>query len=272
MDMDFYDKAENAATFIKRLLKEYKNPVIMSSFGKDSMVILSLINKLGLNLPVLFHKEAFFPQKYEFAQMVIQKMHLTVYDYAPQTTAVFNHNGQTDIVNFYQVSLTQRSWLPIGINHPKKDEAFLCGFKDLYKKPLGSFNFPWDLVFTGHKDSDVDPIIGPLPVKQDIRKVDNGPDYSYPLRYFTDKDIWEYTKHYNVPFNSRRYDESDGFQEFEDVTFNNDRIPACVRCMSKSEPSVVKCPLLGYEITNISDQVRSVNIGDVPSYIPLGGR
>jgi hypothetical protein len=236
------------------------------------MVLLSMIRHLGFDLPVLFHKEPFVQSKYEFANSIISRWNLVVYDYAPQTTAVFNHNNETEIVNFYQTGPNQRSWLPTGIRKPKEGEPFICGFKDIYNKPFGNYSFPWNLVFIGHKDSDVDPILGSVPVQQDIRRTEGGPDYAYPLRHFTDEDIWEYTKRFMVPFNSRRYDESNEFKEFENTDYNNDYLTACVKCMDNTEEKVVKCPMLGYDITNISDQVRTVNLKDFPSYIPIGGR
>ncbi len=265
--MDELDaKIEAANKLIERVVANYKRSVLMSSFGKDSMVLLEIVKQMGLRFPILFHREPFFPKKYEFANGVIAQNNYTVYDYAPASTSISKNGQELEIINWYQVGPAKFAYVPTGIRTPRDGEPFLCGYQDLYLKAFGSFAFPWDVAFLGHKSSDHDPILGAIPLQVDIKVNDGGPDYAYPLRHFTDADVWEYHKRFNVPVNEKRYDLANNFKECADITFNPDYHHACVRCMDRDEPSVVFCPKLGCEIPNISREIRYIEPA-LPSYV-----
>jgi hypothetical protein len=240
---------------VEQCLATHAQPVVMVSFGKDSMCMLHLLRSMGHNFPVLFHREPFNAKKFEFANRIIGEWNLTVYDYAPMTTAVNERNGHVEIVNFYQVR-NQLTYLPTGIRSPEEGKPFLCALKDFYCRPLGSFAFPWDIGFVAHKSTDVDPILGPAMLHVDIKTNSGNCDYGFPLRHFTDADVWEYHERFEVPFNSKRYDPENGYKERSDITWNNDYHHACALCLLKSSSPVVHCPKLDSDIPNLSSAVR----------------
>lgn len=254
--MTLLEKIATSRAFIQQILDAYHAPVVMSSFGKDSMVLLDLLDREEAKLPILFHREPFEPKKYSFANRIIEQRGYTVYDYAPTSTELVKNGSASEIVNKYQVGPKAFTWLGTGIKAPKDGKPFLCGYRDLYMKPLGLFNFPWDVAIVGHKSTDTDPILGEIPLKVDIKASEGACDFAYPLRHFTDADVWEYIETFNVPYNDRRYDKSNGYREFSDITFNNDYYHTCVRCMDRDEPESVFCPRLNCEITNISGTIR----------------
>lgn len=269
MEQHLSYKILKASDLMLSVLTKYKNPVVMSSFGKDSMVMLDILKKLGQKLPILFHKEPFEPTKYEFANSVIQEEGYTVYDYPPSLTTIIKNNGVTEIVSYYQAGppngeSTAYTYVPTGIKPYEEGESFLCGYEDIYSKPLGSFNFPWDVCFVGHKSSDIDPVIGKVPLLVDIKQTVGGADYAFPLRYFTDENIWEYTEKYKVAYNKKRY--RDG-KELSDISHNPDYFRACTRCMDKDEGEVVFCPKLQSEISNIASSLRYEKTVPKPAYI-----
>ncbi len=223
------------------------NSVVMSSFGKDSMVLLDLVKRAGFKLPVLFFKEPFFPEKYAYANKVILQEGYAVYDYAPSKTGVLKKNGNTEIANFYQIG-EEFLFLPTGVIEPLPNHPFLCGFRDLLSKPTGSFKFPWKTMYVGHKSSDVDPLQGPVPLSTSVLRVGIG-KLVFPLRYFTDEDIWAYHKERNIPAHDTRY--RDG-KELEDKTFNPDYFPACTRCLDRDREDEVMCPLLRRKVKNVA--------------------
>jgi hypothetical protein len=96
-------------------------------------------------------------------------------------------------------------------------------------------------------------------------------DYAFPLRHFTDEDIWHYHREFNVPINTKRYDEKSGFREFADLTFNNDHYHACTRCLDRDEAEQVFCPKAQAMIPNISATVRFVK-PELPDYIESADR
>lgn len=258
------DKVSKAIELIKR--EKSKHSIVMSSFGKDSMVLLDLVRQAGVKLPILFFKEPFFPEKYKFANEIILENNYTVYDYPPLSTAITKSNDHIEIANFYQVgTVREHIFLPTGIHPPKTGEAFLCGLYDLLDKPTGTFKFPWDTVFIGHKSSDVDPLLGSVKLKTDA--IDTGPvRLVLPLKNFTDEDIWAYHLKFNVPIHHERYNKEDGYKEHKDKTFNPDYFPACTLCIDKDETQTVFCPKSRRQIQNISALVNYQSI-KLPDYI-----
>lgn len=265
--MDLDEKVRAALTLIDEQCSAHQHPAVMSSFGKDSMVLLSLIKKAGLQLPVIFHTESFEPKKYAFSNRVIESNNYSVYDWPPLEMQVIQRGEHFEIVNRHQVAADRFDYLPIGIREPSADESYLCGLKDLYMKPTGGFIFPWDLVFLGHKSSDVDPILGPVPLPHDVVK--DTFNAAFPLRHFTDSDIWAYTVRENLPINHGRYDLKNSFKEKADISTNPDWFAVCTKCMRKGlgENEEVDCPKQGIKIPNVSHLLRWVPAEAFPEYV-----
>lgn len=281
-------KIEDSNKLITEVFMKYKNPVIMTSFGKDSVVLIDLISRLVNKMPdCICHKEPFFPKKYRFCQLFAEVYGLTVYDFPPLATAIQSKETEKgeeiEILNYYGCSLTDELKtyiLPTGIIEPVKDKEFLCGLNDLYLKPTGGMQFKWDCMFIGHKSSDTDIFFDSLELHSDIVD-ENGlaPDLIYPLRYWTDADIWEYSKQFKIPQNDKRYpldllwqmsqgklnslddsSEPEAFfrNQYKDFTFNPDYIETCTLCMSKKQPETVLCPKLNKEVPNVSSKLNYV--------------
>ena len=258
-------KVQRAKTVIQSTLEEFKNPIISCSFGKDSMIVLSLLREMGKNLPVLFLKEPFHPSKLEFANSIIRNWQLTSYDYTPSSTSVSNKDGVIEIMNYYQAG-KGFIWLPTGIKDPVKDKPFLCGLRDIYNKPLGNYQFPWDLLFVGSKSSDIDPIMGPMPMEVDLVRSILGPSVCCPIREFTDQDAWNFIELNSIPYNTKRYDKDNDYREFEDIDYNNDYYHACINCMDSTKSKLVNCPLTKTLITNIGAGLRHTQLVK-PKYV-----
>jgi len=265
------EKVRYAISLIKTIVSHHSRPIVFSSFGKDSMVLLDLVKKADLKLPILFFKEPFFPKKYLFAQAIILGNGYQVYDYPPFQTYFSKRNGEVEIVNFHQGPVGGGPiYLPTGIKPPVLGEPFLCGLSDIYEKPtvLG-YAFPWDLGLVGHKTSDTDPILGPCPINTHFQA--GAPDLLFPLRDFTDEDIWRYTLEVGLPINEQRYNRLDGWKEFSDLTYNPDYFHACTACMDPDSPSEVFCPKLQKPIRNTSWRVRQLPSRlDLPAYLEAG--
>lgn len=264
-------KIEAANKIITMTRANYKRPVVMSSFGKDSMALLGLIRAAGLKFPVIFHREPFFPEKYEFANRVIKDWDLEVYDYPPSQTALMKRNGQMEVVNFYAFGggpnwQQHMTALPTGIVDPdyeKCGQRFLCGLKDLLLKPLGNFIYPWDAVLLGHKSTDVDPLRGPMPLHVDIKQTPDSPDALFPLRTWSDADVWEYAEQEQLPIHTDRYQKNGAWHERADKSLNPDYFPVCMRCIDRDQPTEVICPKTGLQINNVSAQVRYIDEREV---------
>jgi hypothetical protein len=254
------DKIAGANRIIDAVLMEFRNPAVMWSSGKDSMVLLYLLRARCTGprfpWPVIWHREPWGGEKYEFGERMVREWGLRIYDWAPAMVTLMEANGHVSLVNHYQVSGGMRTCaLPIDIYEPKTFKGdFVCGLKDVLHRPTGGFKYPWDVVLHGHKSSDVDPILGPVPLNQEIAFNEGAPAAAFPLASWTDADIWEYTARYGVPQQLDRYNQKDG-TENPDRTRNPDYFAGCVRCIDRSQGKSVFCPKLKTTVNNISKQV-----------------
>src|SRR4029077_5170244 len=117
-----------------------------------------------------------------------------------------------------------------------------------------SFYHPWDLYLHGHRSADVDDYIGPVPLKtQYVPAHDGYPAVAFPLKDWTDAQVWDYIRVHRVPTQADRYDRETGQLRPEHARHSNDYLTACVRCIDPREPAMVPCPKRGGELVpNVS--------------------
>lgn len=251
-------KTAAARALLERAFAEFRRPAVMCSFGKDSMVALHLALSVRADLPVICHREPFFPEKYRFANQVIEDWGLTVYDWPPAKTALqVNSAGDYEVVNSYDCGGGRFCELPTGIVEPQPGRPYLCGLRDLVLKPRGRFDYPWDLVVHGHKSADVDPFHGPVPLAADLGlNLGGAASPLFPLRDWSDSDVWDYHEAHGLPIHTDRYERAPegGWRERADKTLNPDYFPSCMACLAR-EGGPVFCPRLGCEVPNMAAQV-----------------
>ena len=244
---------------IDRVLANYKRPAFMCSFGKDSMVLLHLLRSRGINLPIIFHRDPWWPAKYAFADEVIATWELEIHDYPPFAVSLWEGKEIMAFTNHYQVGALPAGnlRLPKNILSPEAGKKFLCGLNDVLRRPTAQhYNYPWDCVLIGHKSSDQDQIAGKLILHCDIKPGAGAtPDAAFPLRQWTDEDVWNYTTANHVPQQSDRYDVENRC-EWPDKRPNSDYAHVCIACIDRRETRRgVPCPRLGCEVAVIADQV-----------------
>lgn len=231
-------KIDYSLNLINEQINKHRNPVVMTSFGKDSMVLMDLVRKVDKNLPYLFHREALKPKKYRFSNEVIEKWDLTVYDFPPvqsavQYTRLPDGTLEFEIQNWYSFG-NYTYTVPTGIIESDSDDC-CCGLQIL-TKPKGQHEFIWDLVFIGHKSSDTDVFYESLELKTDVKNdIKDAPVTVFPLKDWTDEDIWEYSRQYNVPQNMERYGQKEFRNQSSDFTYNPDYFETCIKCINKFE-------------------------------------
>lgn len=262
MKLHLRDALQDAARIIDLTLKTFQQPVVMWSSGKDSMVLLYLLRARKLDLPVIFHRDNFFPEKNAFADSVIQDWGLKVHDWPPSRAGLQEANGLIELVSHYQFGPSSYVSIPKNRIEPfpqesagrlKKTRKYICALRDHLHRQTGAVSYPWGAVFHGHKSSDVDPAYGPVPINCDIRQAPGVPALAFPLRKWTDELIWEYTEKAAIPVDQLRYSYR---TERTDKTSNPDYIPACVRCLDRRGPATVWCPKLNAEVANVSTQAQ----------------
>jgi 3'-phosphoadenosine 5'-phosphosulfate sulfotransferase (PAPS reductase)/FAD synthetase len=112
----------------------------------------------------------------------------------------------------------------------------------------------------------VDPYEGPVPLRAAEADVGNV-HMVFPLRDWTDDDLWDYIELTKVPFDTRRYKDR---QEIADRWHNPDYFHACTACIDpREEREMVFCPKLQREIPNSGPGVTRLET--LPDYIEKGG-
>jgi len=254
--MTYEEKVSGAFALIDAVLLTAKNPCIMCSFGKDSIAVLHMVRSRR-KLKVVFHREPFQHHKYDYANKVIRDWDLHVIDYPPLHTSVQQNGDEVEIVNAYQAG-NRYVYLPTGLHPQTGTDHPLCALDDIYNKPTGTFNYPFDMAFHGHKSVDVDPVLGAMPLNSDIAQNIGSISAAFPIRHFTNADVWRYIEENNIPIHDTRYEKVDGeWREKADKTMNPDYINACYACMDRGAGPSVHCPKVGFSVSNISAQLRA---------------
>lgn len=251
-------KISKTLDFIRAMLGKYRNPCILWSGGKDSMVLLHLIKfKLGINLPCVCWRDPWMPHKLKFIERVIQEWQLEVWDYAPSRISLCRGNGKIDALMGYQINSPlpgqEPQYIEIakGTESPEEGKPYLCGLETFLSRPLGSFAFPWDGMFHGHKSADVDPLFGKVPLSVDFILNPSGAASLFPLREWTDDEIFQYHGDNYLPFDERRYDVKNK-KTLDDKHANPDYYHACFKCCDPSSPKFVRCPKYDADVNNVA--------------------
>jgi 3'-phosphoadenosine 5'-phosphosulfate sulfotransferase (PAPS reductase)/FAD synthetase len=240
---------------IDAVLSESVNPAVMCSFGKDSIAVLHLVRQ-HKKTKVVFHREPLQHHKYAYANRMMQEWDLHMVDFPPSGTAMNESEKETEVVNYYSIG-RQTAYLPTGMRQTDAGKDTLCALNEIYGKPTGTFSYPFDYVFHGHKSVDSDPILGDVPLQADIAKNIGSASAAYPIRHFTNEDVWRYIEENNIPIHHERYEKIDGqWVERDDKTDNPDYISCCYSCMSKRTGNNVYCPKVGFYVSNVSSQLR----------------
>lgn len=263
------EKIEHA----KELIRDHgEDAALMCSFGKDSMVLLHLIRetlpsrKLSCHsypLPVIYHRHPWFQFKNNFAIYVALTWALELHDYPPLACGVKAKENRIELVARYPLGLSAID-MPINTEQPIERRPFVCGLDWLLRPKISGLQWRWPNVFIGHKSSDIDPYDGPVPLKSDTAKVGEV-NLVFPLRHWSDADVWEYIEANDVPYDKARYENR---AELPDKWLNPDYLHACTACIDpRGNTDIgVRCPKSGAMVKNVGSRV--LRLGEqIPEYI-----
>lgn len=213
-------------------------------------------------IQLIYYRQPWFPFKNEFADSVIRKWSLEVYDFPPLVAGVKCHEEGLELVARYPFG-TQAMDLPLNTEPPAPRRPYLCGRVWSDVRPMSKgVTWPWRVVFHGHKSSDVDPYDGPIPLGADHIEA-AGVSLVFPLRHWSDRDVWDYIEANKIPCDRRRYKDR---QELEDKWANPDYMHACTTCIDpRNSAHKVFCPKLQQDIPNAGHLVTRLE--QIPQYI-----
>lgn len=264
------EKIEVAQEIINAVARNYKNPLVYCGFGKDSIVMLHLIREMGLNWPIMCHREHEFPVKWRFANKIMELWNLTCYDYPPRACSVFYENDTFCVATQYGVGFGDLV-LPGILYTPERfiEGEYLCALKDIYLQPkCHGFDYPWDVGLLAARFDEKHPHFGGACLGQQFENKLNigSADFAYPLLSWTAQDVCQYHVDYGVPINTDVYEIKDGeLISKQDPTYDPDRRPACYECMKPDNPKVVFCPKRMSQVNNVSGSLAWMPLVDFPT-------
>jgi len=249
--MSLDEKINDSLDLIRKIDAEYKKPLILCSFGKDSMALLHLIKSLNLKWNVGFHRFHIPNEKYEFADTIIEEWGLKIYEPPISERSIVTGNGMVDIAAYVSTGSDGYNVLMPNLVE-SSDHPDHCG-KDLLELDINTSNtsFPYDICVTGTKAADVDPVLGNISCPEDIICNKDSADFAHPLRRWSEEDIFSYITKNNVPFQGTRYLWGNGkFVQNVDTSKNPDYLDCCTRCINPENGKQVRCPKTNKMILN----------------------
>jgi 3'-phosphoadenosine 5'-phosphosulfate sulfotransferase (PAPS reductase)/FAD synthetase len=248
---------------MQRWHRRWPKAAVLWSGGKDSTALLHVLKfKAGIDVPVIQYREPKLRERYAYSDKLVKEWGLEMYDYPPTRVAVADgpdvETGEMrfDMLKYYQWGSTAVV-MSLGTERPTKQEIesgkYLCGVTDFLHRPTGTFNFPWEAVFIGTKGHDTDLIKGEIPLAMDVRAIDGAPVNLYPLKDWSDGDVYRYLESESVEVDPTRYVKRDGeWGNNPNKSLNADFYPICFNCVDRHQGRHVHCPKLAATVSNVS--------------------
>lgn len=138
------DALDQARTNVAQALATSASPAVLSSFGKDSMLLLWLVRQVRPDTPVLWFRTG---QDETFAKGVIRTWNLTAFSWAPAAVYAVSGGPYRTLVHEYGIG---QSRFPVLVDlegqGPCASQVFAQRTPTLY--------LPFDTLLVGYKDTD----------------------------------------------------------------------------------------------------------------------
>lgn len=189
---------------VKQLLAASSSPAVLSSFGKDSMLLLDLVREVRPNTPVLWFRTG---QNETFARRIIRQWNLMVFSWLPERYYLLRGPQGTVLIHEYNFGGDR---LPVLVD--------LKPGEPCKTQPRGHSNrpvyLPFDALLVGWKDSDEHWVKGNAPLDLDGYQLGRATMYA-PLRHMTDEAVRAAVIDRDIPFQPV-----------------DDELPACDHCLT----------------------------------------
>lgn len=211
---------KKAREIVREVLGAAEHPAVLSSFGKDSMLLLSLVREVK-NIPVIW----FRPQDERFAKKIILDWDLEVWSWEPSDVYVLPNIEGLSLIR-EQAFGNHRFPVVVDI-----EEGEQC-MADVFPQRTPELFPHFDVLLIGYKDSDLHWTLGGSGFcPPDGWQLGKSKVFA-PLRHLTDEQIWQAIREKEIPYDVDRYDHQGS---------DPDSVQACTRCLTSNEKEVF-CP------------------------------
>lgn len=240
-----YELLKNSVSLIDDQLSKCERPALACSFGKDSMVMLYLVRQFRPDIPVLYFKGLPHPTKHLFAARISRELALDIRLPEPKYKDLIAKDGKVELIEVYEVAPGRLVYFPI---EPEPDyvpgPGYACAV-DKFMTATIPAPMSFDALFVGHRGDDIDPTFGKVPLVSSVFEAE-GFRTIYPIKDWTEADIWEFSREVGIPQNEARY--------AGDMRANNDYHEMCVNCLKKTGADAY-CPKAGRRIPQTGAQL-----------------
>jgi hypothetical protein len=265
---EFDERRAAAELMLVESLAESQRPVVLCSFGKDSLCLLALLDSMSVQVEIAYFELGAVPKSHSFARSLIRKSVAPVTLLHPHKTLTVAGNSGADIAYEFQLRDGDVFQIVGATFNREPSPDVPCGLAAPLVRTGQHHPYEWDLLVSGRRRCDVDPTVGSLAIKSPTAQLGGGARVLMPILDWSDEDVAYYlAAHPQWAPDSERYTLHDGrLHARSDKTSNPDWAPHCVRCLSASPGETISCPL---GLAHASNQFRlgrrlEFEPGDVP--------
>jgi hypothetical protein len=194
---------ELAQQKVRETLAHSVSPAVLSSFGKDSMLLLDLVREVIPHPNVIWFRTGVDET---FARRIIREWNLTAFSWRPADVYLVC-GQQTTMVQEYSVGEHR---LPVLVDLVESDQCATCRWPNLRTPTLF---LPFDTLLVGWKDTDEHWLKGNAPLATDGFTIGRSKMYA-PLRHMTDEAVRAGIIDRKIPFEP-----------------TPDELPICIHCL-----------------------------------------
>lgn len=246
---------ERIASAKKSMLNAFcqgRRPVIFSSFGKESQILLRLAEEIGLRPDVGYFDNGFSSEKQDFAQRQLKTLGDRAFQLVPFRTVTVA--GMTNASLGYQFRLKSGDVITIvGATFDDSESPNVaCAIQRGLIRKESSPSYEWDSIVCGRRSSECDATVGELFWPSNLYRMEYGAEIFMPLLDWSELDVSSFLQSRNIEVDSRRYVLSrTTIAERPGNVFNPDHIDCCCRCAAVSRGDLVHCPISGANVISL---------------------
>lgn len=217
---------------LRAILDTAINPVILCSFGQDSLLLLHAARQLRPDISILWLREHLTREQRAFPESVIKAQDLAVLGMTPIARTLVASDAGLTVVREYDFNGDS---LPLLADVVPGDR---CIFK--LPRPVGmSVPLPFDVALCGWKVTDYHSLLSQM-------NPQDGDEFGgircyFPLRFWTDEQVAAVSLEQAIPRNEAKYAGDD--------QADPDCLSACTRCVNVERAF---CPEMQQEIQGCS--------------------
>lgn len=234
-----------ALSRLRSALQASARPVVLSSFGKDSLCVLALTQVLNCNTDIAYFELGCHDAAHRFARDFIQMHGLEVIALRPHATAaVFGTNG-VDIGYTFQLESGDSIHIVGATFDDRSSTGLLCGLQTSVRQAGSHEPYLWDMIISGRRASDCDETFGPLGPIEPLVSLANGATVLMPIVDWSDEDV-SYFLSTEAPYkpDPKRYIVRAGqLRTRKSRRYDPDYARVCVRCLTSRGREPLECPL-----------------------------